>query len=175
MGKKDNAALSDLLSHDSTISNKFTRNLGKLKPMFRELIQHLQSTGTGVSKLEILTDLAEEARNSVEFLAAAKLAMPPGTWTKIDAYVNKEEPAPVKPPEATRNGFVEVPKTEVVSAEVSDSHLGDTEKSSEASEEAKGLETDQGSQSAKEDTDDTKTGTGEATPNHGAKTQGRRR
>lgn len=82
-----------------------------LQPEVVDLLNHLQSTGTGVTKLRTLGELAEKARGPEEFLASAKLAVTEGTWNKIEKYVKTAIGAkgttqvtndgPVKPLEAS--------------------------------------------------------------------------
>lgn len=63
----------------------------KVPPQVTNLVNHLKSTGTGQAKLDKLSELGKVAKDGEEFLASAKLMMPPGTWAKIETYLSEQE------------------------------------------------------------------------------------
>lgn len=62
-----------------------------LEEPLKNLIRHLQNSGTGTSKLQTLAKIGLESDGPDDFLAMAKLAVPDGTWNKIEAYVKAEK------------------------------------------------------------------------------------
>lgn len=76
-----------------------------------DLVEHLRSTGTGKSKLEIIKQLGAESEGADDFLEKATKAIPEGTMKKIKEYigslhsevgtseVQQETPTEISPPQ----------------------------------------------------------------------------
>lgn len=70
-----------------------------VSPQIADLLNHLRDSGTGRSKLDMLLAIAQRVKTGLEFLTAARDALQPGTWKKIDAYLLAQKAAEVPVPE----------------------------------------------------------------------------